>query len=147
LLSYGDEDHNIKVEINVRKPVENIQDLYELKEYLGISMFAAKKDYLFAGKLLALTLRTKPAMRDVYDIHYFAKNNWDIDAEVIKERTGKTVKDYLVDCVAFVEKIKESQILQGLGELVEGEKEKDWIRAHLKVDSVFMLKNYLSVIK
>ena len=41
LLSYGDDDHNIKVEINVRKLVVNIQDHYEMKEYLGISMFVA----------------------------------------------------------------------------------------------------------
>src|SRR3989338_3449590 len=57
LLSYGDDDHNIKVEINVRKLAKNINDRYELKEYLGISMLVAKKDYLFAGKLSALTLR------------------------------------------------------------------------------------------
>jgi hypothetical protein len=26
-------------------------------------------------------------------------------------------------------------------------REKDWIRKHLKADSVFMLKNYISVLK
>ena len=72
LLSYGDEDHNIKVEINVRKLAENMKDIYEIKEYLGISIMVAKKDYLFAGKLAALTLRTETAMRDVFDIQYFA---------------------------------------------------------------------------
>lgn len=147
LLSYGDNDYNIKVEINVRKIVENIQDHYEIKEYLGISMLVAKKDYLFANKLSALTLRKETAMRDVFDIHYFAKNNWDINAEVIKERTGKDTKKYLTDCVDFIEKIKENQMLQGLGELVDSEKEKVWIRANLKNDSIFMLKNYISVMK
>ena len=43
LLSYGDEDYNIKVEVNVRKLVSNIKDNYEYKEYLGIPMFVAKK--------------------------------------------------------------------------------------------------------
>jgi predicted nucleotidyltransferase component of viral defense system len=147
LLSYGDNDHNIKVEINVRKLVENIQDHYELKEYLGISMFVAKKDYLFASKLSALTLRKETATRDIYDIHYFAKNNWDINAEVIKKRTDKTIKEYLADCIAFIEKVKDNQILQGLGELVGSEKEKAWIRTHLKADAIFMLKNYMSVLK
>jgi predicted nucleotidyltransferase component of viral defense system len=147
LLSYGDDDHNIKVEINVRKLAENIQDHYEMKEYLGISMFVAKKDYLFASKLLALTLRNETAMRDIYDIHYFAKSNWDINVEIIKERTGKTTKEYLADCVSFVEKVKDNQMLQGLGELVDSEKEKAWIRNHLKADCIFMLKNYMSVIK
>ena len=147
LLSYGDDDHNIKVEINVRKLVENIQDHYEMKEYLGISMFVAKKDYLFASKLSALTLRNETAMRDIYDIHYFAKSNWDINAEVIKERTEKTTKEYLSDCIAFIEKVKDNQIMQGLGELIDSEKEKAWVRNHLKADTIFMLKNYLSAIK
>lgn len=147
LLSYGDEDHNIKVEINIRKLVEDIQDYYEMKEYLGISMFVAKKDYLFANKLLALTMRKEIAMRDIYDIHYFAKNNWDINAEVIKERTGKDIKEYLTDCIVFIEKVKDNQILQGLGELVYSVEEKAWIRTHLKTDSIFMLKNYMSVLK
>ena len=147
LLSYGNNDHNIKIEINVRKLVENIKDHYEIKEYLGISMFVAKKDYLFASKLSALTLRTETAMRDIFDIHYFAKNNWDINTEVIKERTGKITKEYLADCIAFIEKVKNNQMLQGLGELVDSEKEKEWIRTHLKTDSIFMLRNYMSVLK
>ena len=147
LLSYGSDDHNIKVEINVRKLVENIKEHYELKEYLGISMLIAKKDYMFASKLAALTLRPETAMRDVYDIYYFAKNNWDINPEVIFERSGKNTKEYLADCIAFVEKIKDNQILQGLGELVDSNKEKAWIKNHLRAETVFMLKNYLSVIK
>lgn len=146
LLSYGDEDHNIKVEINTRKLVENIKDNYEIKEYLGISMFVGKKDYLFAGKLAALTSRTEIAMRDVFDIHYFAKNNWDINNEMIKERTGKSTKEYLTDCVNFIEKIKDNQILRGLGELID-EKEKAWVKTNLKSDAIFMLKNYISVLK
>jgi len=147
LLSYGDDDHNIKTEINVRKLVENIQNYYEIKEYLGISMLVAKKDYLFASKLLALTLRNEVAMRDIYDIYYFAKNNWDINAEVIRERTGKTIKEYLADCLVFLEKVKDNQIMQGLGELIDSDKEKAWVRNHLKADTIFMLKNYMSVIK
>ena len=147
LLSYGDEDHNIKVEINIRKLAENMKNLYEMKEYLGISMFVAKKDYLFAGKLAALTLRTETAMRDIFDIHYFAKNRWNINVEVVKNLTGKSVKEYLPNCIAFIEKIKDSQMLQGLGELIESEKQKDWIRNHLKADAVFMLKNYQSIFK
>jgi len=147
LLSYGDDDHNIKVEINVRKLVDNIQDHYEMKEYLGIPMFVAKKDYLFASKLLALVLRNETATRDIYDIHYFAKSNWGINNEVIKERTEKTTKEYLADCITFIEKVKDNRIMQGLGELIDSEKEKAWVRNHLKADTIFMLKNYMSVIK
>lgn len=147
IISYGDDDRNIKVEINVRQLAENMKDLYEMKEYLGISMLAAKKDYLFGGKLAALTLRTETAMRDIFDINYFASNHWDINAEVVKNFTGKTIKEYLPDCIAFIEKAKDSQMLHGFGELIDSEKQKDWVRNHLKADAVFMLKNYQSALK
>lgn len=146
LLSYGVNTHNIKIEINSRKLIENIQDYYEIKEYLGISMLTAKKDYLFASKLAALTSRNEIAMRDIYDIHYFAKNNWSINNQIIKLRTLKNTKEYLVDCIKFIEKVKDNQVMQGLGELVSSEKEKDWIRGHLKTDTIFLLKNYISVL-
>ena len=147
LLSYGNDDHNIKIEINVRKLALNIKNNYQIKDYLGISMLVAKKDYLFAGKLLALTLRNEIAMRDVYDIYFFAKNNWDINEDLIKERTGKTIKEYLKDCISFIENIKQNQTLQGLGVIIDNEKEKSWIKNHLKNDTVFILKNYISVLK
>jgi predicted nucleotidyltransferase component of viral defense system len=147
LLSYGEDDHNIKIEINTRKLAENIRDHYEMREYLGISMLIGKQDYLFASKLAALTSRNETAMRDIYDIRYFAEHSWDINAEIIKARTGKTVKEYLADCAEFIENIDNHRILQGLGELVESEKEKDWVRNHLKTDTVFLLKNYLLALR
>lgn len=146
-LSYGEDDHNIKVEVSIRTLVPNIKEHYELKEYLGISMFIGKKPYLFASKLSALTLRSRIAMRDVYDIWYFGKNNWDIDRNVLKIRTGKTVGEHLEDCLVLVERIKDNQILQGLGELVNGEKEKIWIKNYLRKETIFVLKNYMSVVK
>lgn len=147
LLSYGDKDHNIKIEINVRKITENIKEQYELKKYLGIAMLVAKKEYLFAGKISALTLRKEVAPRDVFDIYYFAKNHWNINTEVVKNLTNTNIKDHLANCVALIEKIKDNQMLQGLGELIEDEKEKNWIKNHLKAETIFMLKNYISVLK
>lgn len=43
LLSYGSADHNIKIEISIRR--HNNQ--YEIKEYLGIAILTAKKETLF----------------------------------------------------------------------------------------------------
>ncbi|MEW6086959.1 MAG: nucleotidyl transferase AbiEii/AbiGii toxin family protein [bacterium] len=144
VLSYGDEDHNVKVEISTRKGYFSIRENYELKKYLGISMLAAKMDYLFANKLAALTLRKKTAMRDIYDIRYFAKNNWDINEDVLKAYTGKTTKKHLADCIAVIKKIKDNQILQGLGELIS-EKEKAWVKSHLKEDVLFLMRLRLEV--
>lgn len=146
LLSYGDADHNIKVEMSVRTLMPNIKEYYEVKEYLGISMLAGKRDYLFAGKLAALTLRSETAARDIYDIWYFAKNNWDINAEVIGVMTNKTIKEYLADCVSVIERVKDNQILRGLGELLS-EKEKIWAKNYLRKETIFFLKNYQSVLK
>jgi predicted nucleotidyltransferase component of viral defense system len=146
LLSYGDTDHNIKIEISTRKQDKNMQKHFAIKEYLGISMLVANREYLFACKLIALTSRSELAMRDIYDIHFFAKNNWEIDTEVIQNRTGKKIAQHLTECLSCVEKIKSNQILQGLGELLTS-KEKIWTKNHLVSDAIFMLKNYISVYK
>lgn len=146
LLSYSDMDFNIKIEINTRNQIENIKSKYELKKYLGISMMVAKKEYLFAGKISALTMRTKTAMRDIYDINYFAKNNWDIDEEAVKSISNRDKKEQLLLCLEVIEKIKDNEIMTGLGELVK-EEEKEWIRKDLREETIFMIKNYISVIK
>ena len=123
LLSYGDADHNIKLEINTRLLAPDIRVHYEMKEYLGISMLVGKKDYLFASKLIALTTRSETAMRDIYDIWFFAKDNWDIDTKIIETRIGTNIKEYLIDCITAIEQVKDNQIMQGLGELIS-EKDK-----------------------
>ncbi len=147
LLSYGDTDHNVKVEINVRILMPDIKAHYELKEYLGISMLAGKKDYLFASKLAALTDRRTLAMRDIYDVWFFAKNNWDINVEVLKARTGKTIKEHIADCIPVIEFVKDNEIMRGLAELLPDEKAKAWVKNHLREETVFLLKNYQSVLK
>lgn len=144
-LSYGDTDHNIKVEINTRFFLPDIKKYYDLKEYLGISLLVANKPYLFASKIAALTLRKETAMRDIYDIWYFAKNHWDIDVEILQANTGKTTKKHLSDCITLIKKIKDNEILQGLGELLS-EKEKIWIKSYLRSETIFMLRNYISVL-
>jgi len=147
LLSYGTEDDNIKIEINVRDLFPKAREYYQLKDYLGVSMLVANEEFLFSNKLAALTLRKEIAMRDVYDINYFAKSNWSIDEEIIRFWTNKTVKSYLEECISFIENIKDNKVLLGLGELVSTEEEKDWIRNNLKKDTIFMLKSYISVLK
>ena len=140
MLSYGDEDRNIKIEINTRG-VD--REYYEIKDYIGIPILVAKKDYLFSSKLVALTSRKQLAMRDIYDVHFFIKHNWEINETIIKKRTGKDLEDYLNECVELISGVKDTQIMQGLGDLISTEKEKAWIKSHLKADIIFLLKNYI----
>jgi len=45
-----------------------------------------KKAYLLVSKLATLIDRGFLVMRDIYDIWFFAKNNWDISVEVLSDR-------------------------------------------------------------
>lgn len=135
ILSYGENDHNVKVEINRR----NFSSRYEVKGYLGVSMLVMVREDMFAHKLAAMLERKKTANRDLYDVWYFLKNRWPINKRIVEERTKMSLGDYLDQCVRFVESIGERRILDGIGELINA-KEKAWVKAHLKEDTVFLLK-------
>ncbi len=135
LLSYGNGEHNIKIEISTR----NLKSKYVLKEYLGISMLVINKTELFTYKLIALANRTNLAMRDVFDVWFFLKNNYDFDKNIICKWTTKSLKDYLEICIAIIEKLKDRQMLEGLGELLD-EKMKIFVKNKLKAELIFLLK-------
>ncbi len=145
LLSYGQEDRNIKVEINTRPADVNPREHYEMKDFLGVPVLVAKPEYAFANKLVALTERREMAPRDIYDIYFFAKNNWSFDKEAIERRVKKTTPEHLRDCIDLISNVKDSEIMRGLGELVN-EKEKTWVKTNLRAETIFFLKNYLAAI-
>jgi hypothetical protein len=51
----------------------------------------------------------------------------------------------LGQCVETLEKMDNRRILDGLGELIT-DAQKDWARAKLKEETIFLLKNYHSAI-
>jgi len=135
LLSYLEQTHNIKIEINKR----NFGSKYEVKNYLGISMLVMRKEDMFAHKLVAMTERSRITNRDIFDIWFFLKNNWEINKEIIEKRTRMKFKDYLKKCIKFIEKLSERGVLSGIGELLD-EKQKVWAKTNLKNDVLFLLK-------
>lgn len=135
LLSYSAELQNIKVEISKR----NFGSSYELKNYLGIPMLVMKKEDLFANKLAALLERKEIANRDLFDLWFFSKNNWEVNKTIVEERSGLPLKEYLEKCLTLVEKINAGAVLTGMGELLDG-KLKAWAKTHLKNDLLFLLK-------
>jgi predicted nucleotidyltransferase component of viral defense system len=135
LLSYGERDQNIKVEINRRI----FGSRYELKSYLGVSMLVMIKEDMFAHKLVAMLERAKTANRDVFDVWHFLKNRWPINKGIVEKRTKMEFRDYLKKCVKFVESMGDRGILAGMGELMD-EKQKAWVKTNLKKDTAFLLK-------
>jgi len=135
LLSYSKEAQNIKVEINKR----SFGSQYEVKNYLGISMLVMRREDMFAHKLVAMTERGKTANRDIFDVHFFLNNNWEINREIVEKRTEMKFADYLKKCIEFVENVPDRGILSGMGELMD-EKQKARVKSKLKKDTVFLLK-------
>lgn len=138
LLSYGEKEHNIKIEISTR----NLGNNYQILNYLGISMLVMKKEDMFANILITLLERKRTANRDLFDLYYFFSEHWDINEDIIRLRTGYGLKECLKKCFQFVEKINNKQILQGLGELID-EKQKDWVKKNLKKEILFLFNFYL----
>lgn len=126
---------NIKIEINRR----NFGSRYDLKSYMGISMLVMTKKDMFAHKLMAMYERLGKTNRDIYDVYFFAKNNWEVSKEIVKERLGMTFKELVKKLISGLEKFNDRNVLDGLGELLTG-KQKAWVKANLKKETLLSLK-------
>lgn len=135
MLSYEEKAQNIKIEINLR----NFGSKYEVKSYLGISMKVMVREDMFAHKIVAMLERIGKTNRDIYDVWFFLKHNWNIDKNIVEKRTGLTFKEFLEKCILSLEKTSERNILSGIGELLD-EKQKAWTKENLKKDVLFLLK-------
>ena len=83
ILSYGNDDVNIKIDINRKIWKHNI---YEVVDFYGMPIKVQNKATIFANKLVALIERS--TNRDIYDVYFFFKHLFDINEDVVIERTG-----------------------------------------------------------
>ena len=139
IISYEPKAQNIKVEINRRQ----FGSKYEVKTLLGIPMLVMVKEDMFAHKLMAMYERVGKTSRDIFDIYYVAKNNWSINRQIVEGRSGMSFKETLVKCIDLLEKMDNRHVLDGIGEQLT-EPQKDWARAKLKSDTIFLLKIMLN---
>jgi len=135
IISYAPGAQKIKVEVNRR----NFGSKYELRTILGISMLVMIREDMFAHKLMAMHERVGKTSRDIYDVWFFLKNNWPINKEIVEQRSGKTFKEILQITTGQLEKIDNKHILDGLGDFLT-EPQKDWARAKLRTETIFLLK-------
>ena len=139
VISYTHGAQKIKVEVNRRQ----FGSKYEMRTLLGISMLVMAKEDMFAHKLMAMYERIGKTSRDVFDVYFFYKNNWEINKKIVEERSSMSFKNTLIKCIEKLEKLDNKHILNGLGELLS-ESQKDWVRAKLKEETIFLLKLTLS---
>lgn len=126
LLSYGEEDINIKIDISRRKWESN---KYEIRNFYGTDIRVQDKATIFANKLVALTERN--TNRDIYDVWFFFKNSFEINEDIILERTGKTLNHFLETVIEKIQSLpKNYNILDGLGEVLN-EKQKFFVKNKL----------------
>ena len=135
IISYAPGAQKIKVEVNRR----NFGSQYEVRTLLGISMLVMVEADMFAHKLMAMYERVGKTSRDIFDVYFFEKKGWEINKTIVEARSGKSFKDTLIKCVELLQKMDNKHILDGLGELLT-DAQKDWARAKLKGDTIFLLK-------
>lgn len=140
LLSYKKGERGLKVEISKRI----IKSAYEPKNFLGISILVMKEEDMIAGKLAVLLTRKRFATRDMFDLWFFLKENWQINEEFLKLKSGLSLTEALKKAQTFVEKVKPTEILAGLGELLQDGKQKAFVKGKLQDELVFRLKLYLN---
>ena len=75
ILSYGEKDINIKVDIS-RKVWK--QNEYEIVNFYGTDIRVQTRPTIFANKLMALLERS--TNRDIYDVWFFFVHLFDINA-------------------------------------------------------------------
>lgn len=135
ILSYTHGAQRIKVEVSRR----NFGSKYELKTLLGISMLVMAQDDMFSHKLMAMHERIGKTSRDVYDVWFFLEKHWPVNKEIVEQRSGKTFKEVLQLTAEQLEKLDNRHILDGLGDFLT-DSQKDWARAKLKSETIFLLK-------
>ncbi len=137
IISYEKGEHTIKVDISKRKGASG----FEPKGYLGVTALVMKPEDVIAGKLSAFLTRRKLATRDVFDVWFFLKNKWVINEMVLTEKTGLSLSKALEQAIHKVGDINKSQILEGLGDLIDA-KQKAWVKEKLIEETVFNLHLY-----
>ncbi|MBM3294821.1 MAG: nucleotidyl transferase AbiEii/AbiGii toxin family protein [Candidatus Aminicenantes bacterium] len=101
---------------------------------LGVEMRIADERTLATNKLVALADRKNPVARDLFDARFFLKMGYPLNEALVRERTGKSLSDYLADLAAFVPRVFTAKaVLHGLGDVLD-EKQKAGVKGRLVKD-------------
>ena len=134
VLNYGRGERMLKVEISTR----HYPDHYEMLMLAGTDIRVMTMPDMFAHKLCAMGERLSP--RDIFDVWFFLQNLTEINEEIVRLRTGKSVSDYSAWCAEHVHETSSKILMQGLGEVLNDAKSKTFVKNRLIDDTSSALK-------
>lgn len=137
VLDYGSGERKLKVEISNRV----FNDRYEIRNLLGINVRVMTIPDMFAHKLCALLDRRSLAGRDIFDCWFFMKNRKSVNIEIVEKRMHIKYPDYIQKCTDRIETVRNSSILQNIGELIDDNMKK-FVRTGLREETITYLKFY-----
>ena len=109
-------ERNLKLELSTRF----FDNHYELKNLAGTNITVMVEPDMFAHKLCALLDRGEVTGRDVFDIHFFLSKQAPIHAGIVEQRMKKPFANYLDDCIAALQTVSTKELMQNVGEFLEG---------------------------
>ena len=125
VLNYGKGERMLKVEISVRQYPNH----YEMRSLAGTDIRVMVMSDMFAHKLCAMGERLSP--RDIYDVWFFLQNHTEINEEIVRIRTAKSVSEYTAWCAEHVKEASQKLLMQGLGEVLNDAKSKTFVKNKL----------------
>lgn len=125
VLNYGKGERMLKVEISVRQYPNH----YEMCSLAGTDIRVMTMPDMFAHKLCAMGERLSP--RDIFDVWFFLQNHTEINEEIVRLRTEKSVSEYAVWCAEHVREASPKMLMQGLGEVLNDTKSKIFVKNKL----------------
>jgi predicted nucleotidyltransferase component of viral defense system len=139
VLDYGKGERMLKVEVSNR----SYPDHYEIKTLFGTDIRVMTLPDMFAHKLCALGERITP--RDIYDVWFFLNKGTDINAEIVRLRTNRSVSDFALQCAQKVRGYSPRILMQGLGEVLMDNTSKNFARQQLIPETVSSLELFASL--
>ena len=134
VLDYGQNERKLKVEISNRQ----YDNHYEIKNLLGIEMRVLVRSDMFSHKLCALLDRTEITGRNIFDCWFFLNSHTPVNANIVESRMGMPLQDYLQHCIETLEQVSDKTIMNGLGELTDGEMKK-FAKTKLRKETISLL--------
>ena len=135
VLDYGKDERMLKVEISTRQ----YDNHYETLTLAGTDIRVLTLPDMFAHKLCAMGERLSP--RDVFDVWFFLQQKHSaINENIIRERTGKNTSEYAQWCAQRVRDVSPKLLMQGLGEVLDDTRTKNFVRTKLVAETAQALE-------